>query len=52
MPPLLIYDKSNECLFIGEGHPEGGAKMHIYCKNKKHMSYNLDLNPYQGILVP
>ena len=51
-PPLLIYDKSNHCLFIGEGSPTGGAKVHLYCQNKPYLSYKIDLNPYQGILVP
>lgn len=51
-PPLLIYDKSNKCLFIGEGSPKENGQLHIHCDNKKPSSHSIQLHPYQGILVP
>gem|GEM_PF-4721469 len=48
----LVYDKSNNCVFIGENEETKNGKIHFYCDGKKIFTEEIDLDFYEGVLVP
>ncbi len=48
----LVYDKSNNCVFIGENEETKNGKIHFYCGDKKVFTEEIDLDFYEGVLIP